>query len=151
MLQSSLGAQVGLPAQIAAQIGLSSVPEATGDGGNIQIVTEQLRVADGAAIIVSTFSKGNSGNLTVRAQSIELAGGTANRELPNGLFADTQGEGAAGNITITGNSLEATAGGQVRTTTSGSNNAGDINLFIQDRLLLSGTDSGVFANTTEGF
>ena len=163
------------------------------DGGNIFINANTLEATGGGQILTTAFSSGHAGNIVVEAtDSVILSGSDrtffsrlaqfgpqiVDPDGPaSGLFANTRGAGAAGSIaltaprittrsgaqiaattrggaggsiTITGNSLEATEGGQVLTTTSRINDAGDINFLIQDRLLLSGTDSGVFANTTKG-
>jgi filamentous hemagglutinin family protein len=95
----------------------------------------------------------------------------------SGFFARTEGAGAAGNvrintpqltvkdraqvsaatsggnggsITVTANHFETIDGGQLRTTTAGSNKAGNITLRVRDGVTLAGADSGLFANTDPG-
>ncbi|MCU0538009.1 MAG: filamentous hemagglutinin N-terminal domain-containing protein, partial [Hydrococcus sp. Prado102] len=46
-----------------------------GSGGNIQIESDRLLIADGATIGVNTFSGGNGGNLTINTGSLRLTGG----------------------------------------------------------------------------
>ena len=54
---------------------LTSVQErATGNGGNLTIETESLRLLDGAQLQSNTFGEGNGGTLRVQAQEIELIG-----------------------------------------------------------------------------
>lgn len=47
---------------------------AVGQGGNLNIKTDQLSVADGAQLIASTFGAGNAGNLTIEARTVEVIG-----------------------------------------------------------------------------
>ena len=49
---------------------------AKGNGGNLTIVTDTLRVANGGQIASSSISLGNAGVLSVQAQEIELDGTT---------------------------------------------------------------------------
>ncbi len=50
----------------------SVAPQSTGDGGNLSVETGRLTVRDGAQITARTLGKGEAGNLTVSARSIEL-------------------------------------------------------------------------------
>ncbi|MGB3640549.1 MAG: filamentous hemagglutinin N-terminal domain-containing protein [Rivularia sp. (in: cyanobacteria)] len=45
-----------------------------GTGGNLDIKTTSLRVADGAQISSSTTGSGNAGNMQIKAKSVELTG-----------------------------------------------------------------------------
>lgn len=169
---------IGRAANEQYSSGLFTVTQGGGEAGDLSLNTEHLSVRDGARISASTLGEGDGGTLTVNAsESVELIGSSADGQFPSSLSTSTQGAGRAGNIalstpqttirsgaqisaetdggagnsiTITGQVLEATQGGQILTTTSSSNDAGDITLFLEERLLLSGTDSGVLANTTEG-
>ncbi len=98
---------------------------AAGNGGNLTVQTDRLRVADGAQIAVSTSGIGNAG-LTVTAQDIELVGiGAA---APSGLFASVQprATGKGGNLAITTERLNVRDGAQVSVSTGGQGNAGDL-------------------------
>ncbi len=80
---------------------LSTVePGATGQGGNLEITTNRLRVADGAQVASDTLGDGNAGDLLVKAQTIELAG--FNPQGSSGLFAGAiLGSGNGGDINVT--------------------------------------------------
>ena len=157
---------------------LSSVTDGEGDAGKIKITTRQLSVRDGAQIQTSTDvdSKGNAGNLEVNvSEFIHIIGTTPGGEFPSALVANTSGIGNAGKLILNGkqlliddgaeisastsggeggsifvdfNSLEAKNGGRLRTSTSANNRAGSITLKVADNIILSGADSGIFANTT---
>ncbi len=163
-----------LPSRLIAQVESG----ATGNASSLIINAENLRIADGGQVAVNTFGQGDAGNLQVTAKEVEVIGGVSNgigsalraevdsRAIGNGgnlkinteslkvsdggqISADTFGEGKAGNIIVTSNSLEASKGGQIRTSTSSSEKAGNITLNIKDNLTLTGTETGIFANTTE--
>jgi filamentous hemagglutinin family protein len=137
----------------------------SGDAGNITVnATDHVSLAGSD----STFAT----RLTLFGSDVVDNDGPA-----SGLFARTEGAGAAGNviintplltvrdrsqvsastsggaggsISVRANRFEAIAGGQLRTTTAGSNNAGSINLNVAHSVTLAGSNSGLFANTERG-
>ncbi|MDZ7968296.1 MAG: filamentous hemagglutinin N-terminal domain-containing protein [Nostoc sp. DedSLP03] len=150
-----------------------------GRGGNIEIFANSLSVTNGAALTSATQGVGDAGKITIIAlEEIFLEGmgnngfssqiatsvepeavGNANDlaivtgllTLTNGaqLRANTAGQGKAGNIFVTANTYKASNGGQLRTTTSSNFDAGNITLKVQDNISLSGSETGLFANTTD--
>jgi filamentous hemagglutinin family protein len=146
------------------------------EAGALTINTSKLQLQNGAQVGSGTFGKGDGANLTVNASEfVELIGKSADGQFPTALFTATRGSGSAGkanittnkliirdgagissetsdgksnDITINANSLAATNGGQLRTTTSGENNAGNIILKVIEDITLTGKDTGIFANTT---
>ncbi len=152
-------------------------PEAKGTAEGIRIETGSLFLKDGAFMDSSTLGIGDAGEIDIIViGTISLSGessqgfssGISNRvlskaagdskgisitasslSLTDGAFvsANTQGEGEAGNIVITAKTLEAVKGAQIQTNTTTNFDAADITLRIHDNLFLSGTDSGLFAET----
>ncbi len=143
--------------------------------GNLTVNTKNLFIQDGGRISASTFDAGVGGEINVNATDIQLIGTSATEEFTTGLFTETQGLGDAGTLNIntdkllvtngakvsaetTGglggsinliaNSLEVSNGGQFRTNTAGKSDAGNITMQVRDSILLTGTDSGIFASTT---
>ncbi|HBB34198.1 MAG TPA: filamentous hemagglutinin [Cyanobacteria bacterium UBA8803] len=110
-------------------IGASNIPnsERTGAGGGLYT---QTRIA------------GNAGELTINTGYLLVQDGMT-------VSAITSA-GRGGNITVTANTVEVVNGGQLRTTTEAGEDAGDIHLIVRDRVILTGADSGLLANTTEG-
>ncbi len=113
---------------------------AEGKAGNITIDTGSLFLTDGGQLIAATRGVGNAGDIIIDTGSLFLTDGTR-------VIASTEGEGKAGNVIITANTLEATNGSQIQTNTTTNSNAADITLEISESLFLSGTDSGLFAQT----
>jgi len=106
------GTQFGPSIIAATTIKLSAIPEpiATflgagfGTGGNLMIETNNLRVADGGQIAVSTSGNGSAGNMTITANSVELTG--TNQLGRSGLFANAiVGTGQGGDVNVSANRL----------------------------------------------
>ncbi|MEM6254323.1 MAG: S-layer family protein [Cyanobacteria bacterium P01_D01_bin.156] len=79
---------------------LSSVLQgATGNGGNVLLIVDQLQLADGANVGVNTFGDGNAGSLAINSETIDLVGVAAEGRtaiLANAIL----GNGNGGNIDI---------------------------------------------------
>ncbi len=153
-------------------------PRAQGTAGGIKVDTGSLSLTDGAQLGASTFGAGNAGAISITAtDTITLSGGdsmgfrsgifsqvnpeaegtaggitidTGSLSLSDGaeVSARTEGKGAANEIVIITNTLEVTSGSQIQTNTTTNFKAADITLDISDKLFLSGTNSGLFAETT---
>ncbi len=158
---------------------LSSQTNGSGDAGNTQISTKRLIVERGGQISSATLGAGRGGNLTVEATESILLTGVVLDGLgaSSGLFTEAQATGDAGNtkivtpnlsvqdgasisastvdgmggtVLILADTLTVNGGAQIRTTTSGAEDAGDITLDITDSISLTGAQSGLFANTERG-
>lgn len=146
---------------------------AFGSGGKLTLKTEQLSLLNGGQISTSSAGPGNAGKIDIRAlQGISLTdpgsgvfanttntgrGGTISFITPNFLITNgavvdvrTSGDGPGGNIFVQADQFTARQGGHLVSTGSGRGRAGDITLNVRDNITLTGTQSGVFANTTVG-
>ncbi len=151
-----------------------------GQGGDIEIVAKSLALNNGAGVASATLGQGDAGKITIITQETVSLDGLGSNKVPsfittsvepeaigdandidittklltvtngNQINASSLGEGQAGSITITANTLEAIKGGQLLTNTSSNFSAGDIILRLEDHLFLSGSDSGLFAQTAGG-
>ncbi|MBD2252650.1 filamentous hemagglutinin N-terminal domain-containing protein [Nostoc parmelioides] len=106
------GTEFGPSIIAATTIKIPTIPEpiATflgagfGNAGNLMIETNNLRVADGGQIAVSTSGNGSAGNMTINANSVELTG--TNQSGRSGLFANaTVGNGSGGDLNVNANRL----------------------------------------------
>ena len=104
-----------------------------GNAGNITINTDNIKVANGGLINANSQRIGKAGNINITAQNIELTGSNPfNRDfLKKGGI--TIGVSSAivneGEINIETETLKITGGSQIRTTTFGNGNAGNINII----------------------
>ncbi|MBF2026681.1 MAG: S-layer family protein [Oscillatoriales cyanobacterium C42_A2020_001] len=103
-----------------------------GDGGNIRLTAETLRIFNEGIVSASTFSNGRSGKIDVVANVVELTS-------QGKLSATTQGSGDAGSITVTAGDRVTIAGegsGMFANTTPQSlGNGGSIFVTTGDLLL----------------
>ncbi|MFB8792157.1 MAG: filamentous hemagglutinin N-terminal domain-containing protein [Potamolinea sp.] len=135
--------------------GLFARTEGTGDAGNLEIITRQLLISNGAQASVSTFGSRNGGKLIVNASdSVQLIGTTPNGLGASGLLARTEGTGDAGNLEIITRQLLISDGAQVSVSTIGSGNGGNLIVKASEKAQLIGTSvdgklpSGLLAKTS---
>jgi len=151
---------------------LNATTSASNAGGNITISGYQFTATTGGQILTTTTGTGKAGDITVNFRDrVFLAdpgtglfantngglGGAIAVNAPtvqvtNGavLNAATGGISPGGNVSVNTQSFEAASGGRLLTTTSGNGQAGDITVNSRDLILLSGSGTGLFANTTAG-
>ncbi|MBD2220355.1 filamentous hemagglutinin N-terminal domain-containing protein [Calothrix sp. FACHB-1219] len=147
---------------------------AKGRAGGVDISTQSLELLGGSYLSASTFGEGDAGSVKITAtdsikfddrsyavsqvesRAVGKAGGvdisTQSLELLGGSFFDasTFGEGDAGSVTINANTFKASNGSKLVSRTSSEFPAGNIILKVKENITLSGSDTGIFANTTEG-
>ncbi|MEA5519113.1 filamentous hemagglutinin N-terminal domain-containing protein [Limnoraphis robusta] len=110
-----------------------------GNGGMVEINTGNLFLSEGGRIFTSTLGQGNAGNITVKADNIELTGTSADGQLISGFFADVNrtGMGNGGNIQIETEQLRLTDGSSIQSNIFGQGNAGLISILATDSVELS--------------
>jgi filamentous hemagglutinin family protein len=143
-------------------------PEATGNGGNLNIETGSLQVERGAQIFTTTVGLGNSGELNITASDIEVKGVAEFIDVFTGEVAEAaskiagavekipgfpgSGSGQGGNVKIQTRNLRLVDGGQIGSATNGSGDAGNLQVNA-DNVKLIGTSklarSGLFASAIE--
>jgi filamentous hemagglutinin family protein len=136
----------------------------TGSGGDIVIETNKLLVKDGAQIFASTFGEGDSGNVNIIANSIELAGESESVDgvFTSGIFAQVEEDattGNGGNLTIETEQLSVSDGAQISTAARNDGQGGNLSINAADSIVLSGFSafdtteagrSGIFVSAEEG-
>lgn len=117
-----------------------------GDAGDLTLVADTLRILEGTVISTSpnSNSQGGGGDLTVRANTIELRGTPAGVAVPNGLFVTTLGLGAGGHLSITANRLIAADGSQLSASSSGAGTAGNLEVVAGEIELSGVSDDNLF-------
>jgi filamentous hemagglutinin family protein len=149
----------GIPAEWYPSGFLTQVTEenATGNGGNLTVSTNRLRISEGAQISTTTFGRGDAGNLNVRASFVEIDGRALNQDgsplviggLPfaSGIFsgAEEGTTGNGGNLTLTTDRLRLRNGATLQTATFGQGDAGNLTVQASDRIdLVSAADEALF-------
>jgi filamentous hemagglutinin family protein len=127
--------------------------KANGQGGDVSISANTLRLEGGAQITAITFGVGNAGFLRVDAQDVQLIGQSADGQFSSVLrvAADRNSTGDAGDLTIKTNTLLVRDGAQIGAGTFGAGKGGTLRVDAQDVQLI-GTSancrcpSGLFAS-----
>jgi filamentous hemagglutinin family protein len=139
---------------------LGSTPR--GDAGKIDIQTEQLTARNGAQIGAVTYGSGNAGEITVRANNIELIGVASGDTEASGFLANNQPGSTGGNGRIAINTGRLLARDGATVSVSGFNNqtSGEINIQASEISLIGNAPSlgcygsygcgGVIARNLEG-
>ena len=111
-----------------------------GNGGTLTIDTQRLTVRDGAQINSATLGQGNGGTITVRATDVELIGISANGQFTSGLFSSVQPTvtGDGGTVTVDTQKLRISDGAEVRSSTFGNGDAGNLEINATESITLSG-------------
>ena len=142
---------------VPSSLGSASRESVSGNGGETNISTERLVVAEGGQISVSTNSTNAAGNLTIQAsESVELRGSTT--EGRSGLFAlARRSNGAGGNIEVTTDQLSLLEGATINASNfsstasgaaPGTGPAGNIQVIASDITLQD--ESIITTDTVEG-
>ncbi len=113
---------IGESSRIAAVVNT----DVSGNGGDIRLIADRLSVRDGAQVTTNTFGSGKAGNLTVKANEIQLVGTNANNTIASGLFASSESTGDSGNLEIEAQRLSILDGAIAQVTTFSSGRAGDL-------------------------
>jgi filamentous hemagglutinin family protein len=110
----------------------------TGNGGNIEINTGILELADFAVLFNTSAGNGDAGDILINAdERVTFTGVSVAGSALSGLFGS--GIGTSGDMTITTPVLELLDGSFLTTNTSGTGDAGTINITASDRVILAGT------------
>ena len=76
-----------------------------GDAGSINIVAKQLKIADGSLLLSTTPSTGNSGDININADLVQISGIRESDRIPSSISTQTFGDGDGGNIFLNTNNL----------------------------------------------
>lgn len=125
------------------------------DGASLSLSANTIEILGGSRVETSTLASGNAGDIRVSAGRLSI--GSSTTGLAPGLLAsavDTGAAGRGGTITVDVETLDLRNGGQITTTTRGSD-AGDITVTATGDVMLVGDDglsapSGLFARAESG-
>ena len=121
-----------------------------GNGGEINIKTNNLSILNGARIENSTLGEGDAGNITINARDAIFLSGQDREGFPSGIFSGVRetARGNGGTVNITTNNLSLFDGAGIFVGSIGQGNGGDI--FIQANSLNLERDSELRAATSFG-
>ena len=149
------GTETAFSGFFAGVLPVLSSPPATGQGADLTIEADRLQLTNGAQVLISTFGPGDAGNLTIRAQDVEVIG--FNDQGPSLLASASEipPAGSGGSVTIETARLLVADGGQISTGTSSfTSPAGDLTINASESIELQGVGtggrSGLFASARFG-
>ncbi len=128
---------------VAADI--ASTMEGWGNGGNIDINADSLSLRNGATLTASTFGQGNAGNVKAQVTgAIDIVG--------SGIVTAVNQEavGMGGAIVIDAGSLSLRDGGQLRASTFGQGNAGNVTVTARNAVSLTGERTAIIDSVETG-
>lgn len=112
----------------------------TASAGDIFVQTSNFVARDGGLILSSTTSSGAGGNIEIDAtKSIELIGFQSNTFAPSSISASTSGTGNAGSVNLNTSNLLIENGGRVDSSTVTAGKAGSIIINASDSVKVKGT------------
>ncbi len=126
---------------ITHQSQVANVINGRGQGGDVDIQTQQRLIVQDSQVQAAVFGRGNAGNLAIIVgESVDLSGDYIQgaKQGPGGLFAqvnstpNTTGIGQGGNLTIVTPLLRVRDGSKVQTAGFGQGNAGNIAIRSQN-------------------
>lgn len=126
---------------------------ARGHGGNLSINTGKLLLNNGAQILTFTQGNGDAGNLTVKANDIQIRGTSTSGKFSSLLAAsvETGATGKGGELTVETNSLLLANGARIGASTSGFGNGGEVkitaNIIEISGVAVNGAPSFLSADT----
>ncbi|NEO34338.1 MAG: filamentous hemagglutinin N-terminal domain-containing protein [Symploca sp. SIO3C6] len=116
--------------------------EDKGSGGNLNISTPRLLIADGAQVSANTFGEGAGGSVSVNASElVEVIDRSADGKFPSQLLASTEGQGNGGNIIIRTPTLLIADGASINAGTLDSGDGGSITVKASESVQVIGTSS----------
>nr|MDJ0594514.1 S-layer family protein [Pleurocapsa sp. MO_226.B13] len=149
--------------------------EGTGTGGNVELTTTNLSLANSSQIVADTQGEGNAGDITVDATNIVLDGinseirsavqstgigdagdikiTTDSLSLNNSAALNTstqEGRGDAGTVEINATSVTVDGDSEIRSETTGQGNGGNVIINASDRVSLSEDGSAIFGRSFKG-
>ncbi|MBW4458105.1 MAG: CHAT domain-containing protein [Nostoc indistinguendum CM1-VF10] len=115
-----------------------------GDGGKIEISTQNLILQDGAAIVTKTYGAGRGGDLIVNASELtQVADGSSSiLQLPSNIVTATFSSGDSGNLTLVTKNLSVQDGGEILTSTFGTGKGGNLTVNTLESTQVIGYLSG---------
>lgn len=102
----------------------------SGAAGRLIVNVDQLYLREGGQITTSTFNAGQGGSLTIRANSINLVGQSADRIRPTAIASESiaTATGSAGDVRIFANRINLREGSFITSSTLGTGRGGTLSI-----------------------
>ncbi|MEQ1858791.1 MAG: filamentous hemagglutinin N-terminal domain-containing protein [Chthoniobacteraceae bacterium] len=125
--------------------------QASGQGGNVFVSADHIRIEEGGLISTKTVGLGAAGNTEVQARSLEIARGASSFVTGIAVGAPLDISGPGGNVTVKVDTLRIT-NGQITASTEATGKGGNVSVTARS-ILLDGSgpsdlNTGILSETT---
>lgn len=110
----------------------------TGQGGNLDIVTDRLRVFRGGQITAATDGFGNAGSINLQAGDIDISGFSQDGQFRSSITASSTTSFNAGSINLRSDRLSVRDGANITVSNTGTGDAGNLNINVGTVFLNNG-------------
>ena len=116
-----------------------------GNGGNITISANDVKIRNGSLISAITLSEGTGGNIKINSRdSLELSGfSSSNQFFPSLILTSVNSDGHGGSINIDTGKLIIKDGARIDSSSLGSGDAGNINVNADELIQISGNVNSI--------
>ncbi len=117
--------------ELGERAGIKTTVEqgASGNGGNIDIKTNHLRVFDGGSIASDNVGiSGDAGNVSINADIIDIDSVLSEQQLPSTISAFSKNNFSAGSVNITTDKINIRDRAEINVSNQGSGNSGNLNI-----------------------
>ena len=112
-----------------------------GNAGNVSVKADQgITFKNNSQLSATTSGQGKAGNITFTTKQLTLSDGVL-------VSASTSGKGKAGDIFVRADDFTISNGAQIQTATTSIGDSGTIDVRVVNQFNLSGSKTGLFANT----
>lgn len=126
-------------------------PGSKGNGGDIELVTNNLEATRGGVVASLTGGDGNAGAVRVQvSDTIRIKGIDSINTVPSGI-SSTAGPGSTGNggrVEVKTTRLEIIDGAQINALTAGNGDAGSVDIKVREDALLDGIEGVIPSGIT---
>ena len=113
---------------------------ATGDAGDILLSVNRFFASNGSRVLSTTLSSGDTGSVSVNANSIEIDGTTEADTLFGFIGSSTLNSGNSGNVNISTSSLRLFNGAAVSSDSIANGTAGNVTIDASESVEINGSD-----------
>jgi filamentous hemagglutinin family protein len=106
-----------------------------GNGSNLKIYTDRLRVLRGGQIAAATQGATRAGNIEIHAREVDVSGASADGKFRSSIVASSTTTAKAGSIDLFSDRLSVRNSGNLTVSNTGSGDAGNLNVRTRDLLL----------------
>ncbi|MEM8721682.1 MAG: filamentous hemagglutinin N-terminal domain-containing protein [Cyanobacteria bacterium P01_G01_bin.39] len=138
LVVAGTAAELSFISRLSTDVALS----ATGNGGDIELNSTDLIIADGAQVISSSYGAGDTGQITVNTDYLELFSGSP-IVASSGLFSLVFGTGNGNNININADNILVADGGQAAALTFSDSDGGDLSIKANEIELVGVSSGGI--------